>query len=135
MTGHSDIRQVEPELTVYYDGACPRCVYERARYEKLSGDPGEKVEWTDITGRDEELRELGIDPDHAMRELHVRDRDGRIHREMDAYIVLMRRVTLMKPLAWLIALPGIRPVISRIYRAWVLRRLRRAGRMDDSRQR
>jgi predicted DCC family thiol-disulfide oxidoreductase YuxK len=133
VTERSDTRPADPELTVYYDGACPRCVYERARYERLSGDHGEKVEWMDITGRDKELEDLGIDPDHAMRELHVRDREGRVHREMDAYIVLMRRVTLMKPLAWLLCLPGIRGVTSRLYRAWVLRRLRRAGRIDDSR--
>ncbi len=121
--------QDDPELTVYYDGACPRCVHERARYETLSGDHGEKVAWTDITGRDEDLRRLGIDPDDAMRELHVRDSNGQVHRELDAYILLMGRVRLLKPLAWLIGLPGIRGMLSRLYRMWVLRRLRRAGRI------
>jgi hypothetical protein len=36
---------------------------------------------------------------------------------------------VMRPLAWLIALPVIRPLLARLYRAWVLRRLRRTGRL------
>ncbi len=124
MTGPRD-----PELTVYYDGACPRCIRDRARYEALSGDHGDRVAWMDITGRDEELERAGIDPDQALRELHVRDSDGQVHRELDAYILLMGRVGLLKPLAWLIGLPGIRGMLSRLYRVWVLRRLRRAGRI------
>jgi predicted DCC family thiol-disulfide oxidoreductase YuxK len=123
------VAERDPELTVFYDGACPRCVGERARYERMSGDTGERVCWLDITGRDEVLAALGIDPGKALRELHVRDADGRVHRELDAYILLMRRVPVMRPLAWLIGLPVIRPLLARLYRAWVLRRLRRTGRL------
>jgi predicted DCC family thiol-disulfide oxidoreductase YuxK len=123
------VAERDAELTVFYDGACPRCIRDRARYERLSGDTGERVCWLDITGRDAELASLGIDPGDALRELHVRDADGRVHRELDAYILLMRRVPVMRPLAWLIALPVIRPLLARLYRAWVLRRLRRTGRL------
>ena len=78
-----------PRLTVYHDGACPRCLRDRARYERLSGEEGDAVEWFDITGREGELRQLGIDPQLALRELHVRDPAGDIHRELDAYSLLM----------------------------------------------
>lgn len=87
------------------------------------------MEWIDITGRDSELRAAGIDPDAALTELHVQDRQGRIHRELDAYILLMRRTVLLRPLAWLIGLPGLKPLLSTLYRRWVLRRLRRDGRL------
>ncbi len=117
-----------PRLTVYYDGACPRCVRDRARYEELSGEGADTVDWVDITGREGELRRLGIDPDAALRELHVRDPAGDIHRELDAYILLMSRVRLLRPLAWLIALPGLRPILSWLYRTSVLRRLGRRAR-------
>jgi len=120
---HSD-----DKLLVFYDGACPACVKDRRRYEKLSGDKGEAVEWLDITGRDRELREQGIDPEKALRELHVRDSEGRIHRELDAYILLMRRVPLLKPAAWLVGLPLIRPGLAWLYHRWVDRRLRRSER-------
>jgi predicted DCC family thiol-disulfide oxidoreductase YuxK len=115
-------------LTVFYDGSCPGCIKDRKRYERLAGDSGDAVEWLDITGRDDELKRQGIDPERALRELHVKDEQGRIHSELDAYILLMSRVKLLKPLAWLIGLPGIRPCLSWLYRAWVGRRLRREGR-------
>ncbi|MDY6798457.1 MAG: DUF393 domain-containing protein [Pseudomonadota bacterium] len=111
------------QLLVYYDGACPTCVKDRRWYEKLAGKTGESVEWLDITGRDEALREQGIDPLAALQELHVRDQYGVIHREMDAYILLMSRVPVLKPLAWLIGLPGIRQLLAKLYHAWVARRL------------
>lgn len=114
-----------PKLTVYYDGACPRCVRDRARYEALSGADADTVDWVDITGREAELRRLGIDPQAALRELHVRDPAGEVHRELDAYILLMSRVRLLRPLAWVIGLPGLRPVLSWLYRRSVLRRLGR----------
>jgi len=116
-------------VTVFYDGACPRCVRDRANYERLAGEAGRDVAWRDITGRDGELRALGIDPGAALRELHVRAPDGRVLRELDAYILLMSRVRMLKPLAWLIGLPGVRGLCSRAYRAMVDRRLRRAGRL------
>ncbi len=113
----------DSKVTVFYDGSCPACIKDRRWYEKLAGERGSAVEWLDITGRDNALREAGIDPDKALRELHVKDDQGIIHREMDAYILLMSRVTLLKPVAWLIGLPGIRPVLARLYHAWVSRRL------------
>ena len=37
----------------------------------------------------------------------------------------MSRVRVLRPLAWLIGLPGLRPILSWLYRTSVLRRLRR----------
>jgi len=120
------------QLRVFYDGACPSCVKDRKLYERLAGRTGESVEWVDITGRDEELEERGIDPRAALQELHVEDGQGNIHRELDAYILLMSRVWLLKPLAWLIGLPVIRPALAKLYHKWVSERLERTGRMPES---
>ena len=116
-------------ITVFYDGACPSCVKDRYHYEKLSGDSGKKVNWYDITGREEQLREMGIDPQKALMELHVKNENQQIISEMDAYILLMKKVTLLRPLAWLIGLPLIRPILSKIYHRQVNRRLRYSGRL------
>ena len=116
-------------ITVYYDGACPKCVRDRYHYEKLSGNAGKNVFWFDITGQDERLREIGIDPLKALRELHVKNENQQILSEIDAYILLMRKVPLLRPLAWLIGLPFIRPVISKVYHRQVNRRLQHSGRM------
>jgi predicted DCC family thiol-disulfide oxidoreductase YuxK len=117
------------KITVYYDGACPRCVRERRRYERLAGTSGERVCWFDITGREDRLREIGIDPRKALTELHVRDENGRIASELDAYILLLERVAFLRPLAWLIGLPVIRPLLARLYHKMVIRRLKKSGRL------
>ncbi len=116
-------------ITVYYDGACPKCVKDRYHYEKLSGSAGRKVCWFDITGQDERLREIGIDPQKALMELHVKNENQQILSEIDAYILLMSKVPLLRPLAWLIGLPLIRPIFSKVYHLQVNRRLWRSGRL------
>ncbi len=116
-------------ITVYYDGACPTCVKDRYHYEKLSGIAGKNIKWFDITDQDDRLREIGIDPLKALMELHVTNEKQQILSEIDAYILLMSKVRWLRPLAWLIGLPLIRPMLSKIYHWQVNRRLRRSGRL------
>jgi predicted DCC family thiol-disulfide oxidoreductase YuxK len=117
------------KITVYYDGACPSCVRDRQNYERWSGTAGKEVCWLDITGQDSHLKALGIDPKKALTELHVSDERGIIHSELDAYILLLKRVYLLRPLAWLIGLPLVRPKLSQIYRRMVNKRLNDTGRL------
>ncbi len=119
------------KLTVYYDGSCPTCVKDRQRYEAMAGERADNVEWFDITGQDEQLRAEGIDPRWALLELHVRDEQGGVHSEMDAYILLMSRVPRLRPLAWVLGLPVIRPALAALYHWWVRRRLARDGRLPQ----
>ena len=115
------------KLIVYYDGACPKCIRERENYEKLSGPSGELICWFDITGQENRLHQLGIDPQKALTELHVRDTNGRIVSELDAYILLMNKIALLKPVAWVIGLPLIQPLLAKLYHQQVNRRLRKRG--------
>ncbi|MCB1936476.1 MAG: DUF393 domain-containing protein [Nitrosomonas sp.] len=117
------------KITVYYDGACPSCIKDRANYEKMAGEAGKDVCWFDITGQEEQLRQQGIDPYKAMTELHVRNERQEVFSELDAYILLMQRVPRLKPFAWLIGLPVIRTALSMVYRWMVKRRLKASGRL------
>ncbi|GGC09042.1 hypothetical protein GCM10011352_39280 [Marinobacterium zhoushanense] len=116
-------------ITVYYDGVCPRCVRDRENYERLDPEAGKQVEWFDITGRDQELIDLGIDPRKALTELHIRTPDGRILSELDAYCVLLARIPRYRLLGIIIGLPLFRPLASWLYHRWVIRRLKREGRL------
>lgn len=116
-------------ITVYYDGACPACVKDRDRYEKLAGRAGKNVFWFDITGQKERMHEVGIDPQKALMELHVKNTDQQILSEIDAYILLMNKVPMLRPLACLIGLPLIRPMLSKVYHWKVNSRLKRSGRL------
>jgi predicted DCC family thiol-disulfide oxidoreductase YuxK len=121
--------ETEHPITVFYDGACPSCIRDRQHYEKWAGQAGEPVCWFDLTGQEERLRELGIDPRKALTELHVLDEHRQIRSELDAYILLLAKIPWLKPLAWLIGRPWIRPWLARLYRWSVARRLRRNGRL------
>ena len=116
-------------ITVYYDGACPKCVKDRHLYEKLAGSAGKNVSWPDITGQAVRLRELGIDPQKAKIELHVKNENQQILSEMHVYILLMSKVPPLRPLAWQIGLPLIRPMVSKMYHLQVSRRLVDSGRI------
>lgn len=117
------------KIVVFYDGACPECVKDRCWYEKLAGEEVTNVDWFDITGKEKQLHEMGIDPQKALTELHVKDENQCILSELDAYILLMNRVTKLKPFAWLINLPFLRPTISKLYHWQVTRRLKRTQRI------
>lgn len=121
--------QEKGNINVFYDGACPKCIRDRQTYEKLAGKAGENVCWIDITGQEQKLRELGIDPTKALTELHVKDEKERIFSELDAYILLMSKVPILRPVAWLIGLALIRPLLAGIYHWQVNRRLRHSGRL------
>ncbi len=116
-------------ITVFYDGACASCVKDRRFYEKLAGKGGKQVHWFDITHQDDYLVALGIEPLKALIELHLQLADGRILSELDAYIVLMKRVFMLKPLAYFISLPIIRPYLARLYHQRVEKRLQASGRI------
>ncbi|KGJ90628.1 thiol-disulfide oxidoreductase DCC family protein [Thalassotalea sp. ND16A] len=116
-------------ITVFYDGACASCIKDRRFYEKLAGKGGEQVQWFDITDQDAHLVALGIEPLKALTELHLQLADGSILSELDAYIVLMKRVLMLKPLAYFISLPIIRPYLARLYHQRVAQRLQASGRM------
>ena len=121
--------QDEGKICVYYDGACPQCLRDRQTYQKLAGKAGDKVCGVDITGQEQKLYELGIDPKKALTELHVKDENERILSELDAYILLISNVSALRPVAWLIGLPLIRPILASIYHGLVNRRLRKSGRL------
>ncbi|MBD3896298.1 DUF393 domain-containing protein [Halomonas sp. ML-15] len=118
-------------LKVYYDAVCPGCRRDRARYERWAGEAGDSVVWCDVTTHQQTLRDKGIDPQAALLSLHVEDDEGQIHDSMDAYILLMQRVPRLRPLAWLIGLPGVKTLLTWLYDRWVRRRLARQGRLPS----
>jgi len=120
------------KLTVYYDAQCPVCRRDRARYERWARKAAETVRWYDATRYADTLRAKGIDPRAALLSLHVEEEaSGRIVDGIEAYVLLMRRVPRLRPLAWLINLPGLKGLLRRLYDRWVRRRLARDGRLPE----
>ena len=86
----------------------PECVKDSQNHERLSGKSKNDIQWIDITGKDDLLRSIGIDPKKALMELHVKDENQRILSGIDAYVLLMNKVMILKPLAKIVGLPLIR---------------------------
>ena len=120
-----------PKMTVLYDGACPTCVRDRNSYERISGAAGKDVIWLDITGQDDVLRNMGIDPHKALKELHIITENNEVLSEIDAYVALMNRVPVLRPVAWLVGRPLLRPILAKLYHGQVNRRLERSGRLTS----
>jgi predicted DCC family thiol-disulfide oxidoreductase YuxK len=131
---HEDINEVTAStddkftLNVYYDAACPLCRNERRRYESWQ-EAAKGVEWLDVNAHHTYLIAHNIEPRDALLSLYVEDAEGQFHDGIDAYVIMMRRVPRLKPLAWLIGLPIIKPILTRIYEIIVRRRLARDGRL------
>ncbi|WP_207063531.1 thiol-disulfide oxidoreductase DCC family protein [Motiliproteus sp. SC1-56] len=116
-------------VTVYFDGACPICRKEVRQYDRWAL-PG-SVRWVDITDHADTLRELGITPEAALLELHLRHPDGRLERGLDAFITLWARIPWCRPLAWVASLAPVHWLLRRLYRWHTRRRLARQGRLPQ----
>lgn len=115
-------------INVFYDAQCPLCRKERRRYERWSGHHADDIGWLDVSEHQQALREKGVDPNTALRSLHIETAPGQLIEGIDAYRVLMARIPVLVPVAWMIGLPLIKPGLRKLYDVWVTRRLKKQGR-------
>ncbi len=122
---------MEAKIIVYYDGACPRCLREMAVYRWL--DRRRRVSWFDVVGNEAELVEQGIDPDTALKTLHIRLANGEIVKDVEAFAVLWGLIPVLRPMAWIAESGPIRTHLRAWYGRLTMRRLQRQGRLCDDR--
>lgn len=116
-------------ITIFYDGGCQQCVKDMHTYTRWTDSSAHSFSWVDITQKNDLLQEFGIDPQEALMVLHVQDEKKQTFSEMDAYILLLKKIPHLRPLAWLIGRPLIRRALSRLYQRWTYRRLADSGRL------
>jgi predicted DCC family thiol-disulfide oxidoreductase YuxK len=87
--------------TVYYDGGCPLCRSEIARYRRLRGAGA--IAWVDATRCDEAAPGPALDRRSALGRLHVREADGSLSSGAAAFVSIWRRLTALAPLAKLVS--------------------------------
>lgn len=92
-----------------YHGACPICGTEVSHYQTYCDRKSLRLGWEDVsTGADSPtLARLGIDREDAKRRMTVVTPDGAVHRGVDAFLALWREMPRYRPLARVVALPGI----------------------------
>ena len=114
------------KIRVYYDAACPICQRDRRRYERFRQTI--PIEWCDINTQAELLKAKQIDPQKALLELHIETPDGTVTSNINAYVILLNNIPLLRPIAWLLNLNTIKNFTQHHYRKSVDKRLRQQGR-------
>lgn len=107
----------DPGVTALYHGACPVCSVEISHYQGVCERRSIKVGWSDISsGVDAPiLEQLGLDREDVKRRMTVLDRAGKIHRGVDAFIVLWREMPGYRHLATVVSLPVIHGLSAFLY--------------------
>jgi predicted DCC family thiol-disulfide oxidoreductase YuxK len=115
-----------PDLTIFFDGACPLCRREIAHY--LRRDRGGRLAALDIAADPAPLAALGVTQRAALDALHVRDAAGRLHVGADAFLAIWERLPRWRLAARAIrAVPGASRLMEMAYRAVAPRRARIAA--------
>lgn len=109
--------------TMFYDGACPLCRREVAHYRRIDRDG--RVAWVDIAADATPLAALGITPAAAMRHLHALDRQGSVRVGAWAFATIWDELPYYRWLGRLVRLPGVLPLLDRVYRRFADWRLKR----------
>ena len=105
-------------LLLLYDGKCALCLKSVETLRRLKP----KDDWDAIPFQAADLDSLlpGVSAADLQAQLHVIEADGRVYRGAEAIIRIMRTVPWMKPIAWLYAVPGCKPLADAAYR-WIAR--------------
>ena len=115
-------------LTVLFDGSCPLCRREIGVYQGLNATC--PIDWLDVSSPDA----LPVDAAtraRYMARFHVRQADGQLLSGAAAFVALWRSLPGWRWLARLASLPGVTPLLERMYRGFLplrpqLQRLARA---------
>ncbi|WP_062267079.1 thiol-disulfide oxidoreductase DCC family protein [Endozoicomonas arenosclerae] len=114
------------KIRVLYDGLCPLCVKEVARWRNARFSS--EVEWFDITGQEKVLEDWGIDPQKALLELHTMTDSGQVYTSIDSYALLLKELPRWSWLGRFMSLPGLKQFLKWTYDWMTKVRLKKEGR-------
>ena len=105
----------QPRLKVYYDGQCPLCLKTVIVGEHFDIRRG--VAFYDLqTHAAKEPALADLSEETLLQDLFAVDQDGNRSQGLDTYIQILKAMGYPTPLAWLLQLPGIYHLATRIYR-------------------
>ncbi len=124
----------KPDLTVYYDGACPLCMAEIGHYKAQEG--AERICFVDASCED---MPDDLDRATAMGRFHARRADGELVSGAQGFAEIWQILPKWRWAARLASIPGmlwlmerlyrsflpVRPYLSRAYERWTSRRASR----------
>ena len=100
-------------INVFYDGKCNLCSKEINYYKKVA--PGGTFNWQDVNIKNNTLINYEIKTSDALKILHVIDNNNKLHKGIDAFIVIWKNLKYWNFLAKLAALPIIKQILDLLY--------------------
>ncbi len=85
------------KVTVYFDGLCHLCSREINHYRGMRG--AESLDFIDITSATFDPVKENLDPREIHKNMHVKDRAGRLHVGVDAFICIWQQLPALRFLA------------------------------------
>jgi predicted DCC family thiol-disulfide oxidoreductase YuxK len=128
----TDVGEESGGRGVFYDADCPVCSRWAVRAEPFLARKGFRFR---PLQSDFARRVLRLPLDRMLEEMRVVGENGAIYGGADAFVFLARCFPWSRPVAALAGLPGMRPLLRRIYRHIASHRLCDAGHCDVSRAR
>lgn len=113
---HTEPMTGEPDLTVYYDGACPLCTLEIDHYKTQQG--AEHIRFVDASAANAPLGP-DLNQPEALARFHVRDRDGTLLSGAQGFAAIWRVLPKWRWLAAITRFPGVLWIMERGYRAFL----------------
>jgi predicted DCC family thiol-disulfide oxidoreductase YuxK len=110
-------------ISVYYDGKCGLCSKEINFFKRRT--PKHPILWHDIANDPAQLEGTGVSQAEALMFMHVRDAEGVMRTEVDAFIALWRQFSGWSLLSRFVSLPGIYQLAGVLYRMFAKVRFNR----------
>ena len=101
----------KPQVTVWYDGACPLCLREIALMRRL--DRHRAIAFVDASDPGAPVS-CPIDRAGLLARFHVREGED-MHSGAAAFAAMWRAIPLLKPFGHFARLPGMLPLLDRFY--------------------
>lgn len=98
-----------PQLSVFYDGACPLCSREIDHYRRR--DEEGRIRFVDIARPGFDARAEGLDPERVHKEFHVRLPSGETLTAVRAFTAIWRELGLTRA-ARVAENPALLPLLS-----------------------
>lgn len=117
---------------VLYDGHCAFCSGWRDRMARR--DRHGLIEWLSVHDSSVAARYPNLDHEDALRQMYVFAPDGSMTKGADGWVVLFSVLERMRWLAILARIPGVKPLMRRIYRFIADRRYRLSCSTADGRR-
>ena len=107
-----------PDLTVFYDGACPLCRAEMGIYRNCAG--ADRIAFVDVAAAPDGAIVPGLDKADALKRFHVRGADGAVMSGAAGFAALWMRLPRWRLIGRFLHRPAVMPIAEFGYRAFLV---------------